>query len=341
MSTDQPPCRPISVGGKHEFAKPGIDSYQQGFVFANGDRNPGCEQPGGGPKLPYSPVGIELRPGRLRVKEDSRANYADIVEIDHDAQVMVVGDVAMYFDRVRRNVNRAFMRQILRKALDEYRQNNKNPSAGTGNPIPIIPEDAPASSSAGAPPVPVSVSSAASRSVSTITPANHAASVLQAGSSIDRRSTSSPTHERSDSEPEMMTFDQQLELLHYLQRHNAQQQQERQQMQQMQQQQQSSSSSRPPSRAMSTISTTERSRERPDSRRTSRSYHSSHPRSSSHRRRHSSQNSIYHSKVVESRPMRGVTGPGAGPPPVPGESGSSSNGYDGKSMHNVAMAGLK
>ena len=250
---------------------------------------------------------------------------------------MVVGDVAMYFDRVRRNVNRAFMRQILRKALDEYRQNNTNPSAGTGNPIPIIPENAAASSVAGAPPVPVSVSTAASRSVST--PATQAMSVLQAESSIDRRGTSTPTHERSDSEPEMMTFDQQLQLLHYLQRHNAQQQQERQQMQQMQQQ--SSSSSRPPSRAMSTVSTTERSRERPDSRRTSRSYHSSHPRSSSHRRRHSSTNSIHHSKVVESRPMRGVTGPGAGPPPVPGESASSTSGYDGKSMHNVAMAGLK
>ncbi|KAI0179220.1 hypothetical protein GGR52DRAFT_570114 [Hypoxylon sp. FL1284] len=114
-------CIPISVGGKHEFAKPGIDHFQQGFVFANGDPTPANEQPGGGSRLPYSPVGIELRPGKLRVKEDSRANYADIVDIDHDAQVMVVGDVVRYFDRVRRNVNKAFMRQILRRALEEYK----------------------------------------------------------------------------------------------------------------------------------------------------------------------------------------------------------------------------
>ncbi|KAI8626150.1 hypothetical protein F5Y19DRAFT_228359 [Xylariaceae sp. FL1651] len=116
-------CIPISTGGvsKHEFAKPGIDSFQQGYVFANGDPSPGYEQPKGGPKLQYSPVGIELRPGKLRVKEDSRANYADIVEVDHDAQVMVVGDVVKYFDRVRRNVNKAFMRQILRTALEKYK----------------------------------------------------------------------------------------------------------------------------------------------------------------------------------------------------------------------------
>ncbi|KAI1496440.1 hypothetical protein F5X99DRAFT_414100 [Biscogniauxia marginata] len=114
-------CIPISTGGRHEFAKPGIDSFQQGFVFANGEPNPGYEQPGGGPRLPYSPVGIELRPGKFRVKEDSRANYADIIEVDHDAQVMVIGDVARYFDRVRRNVNKAYMRQILRRALEEYR----------------------------------------------------------------------------------------------------------------------------------------------------------------------------------------------------------------------------
>ncbi|KAI1324227.1 hypothetical protein F5Y16DRAFT_312284 [Xylariaceae sp. FL0255] len=115
-------CIPISTGGisKHEFAKPGIDSFQQGFVFASGDPNPGYEQPRGGPKLQYSAVGIELRPGRLRVKEDSRANYADIIEIDQEAQVMVVGDVVKYFDRVRRNVNKAFMRQILRTALEKY-----------------------------------------------------------------------------------------------------------------------------------------------------------------------------------------------------------------------------
>ncbi|EMR67356.1 hypothetical protein UCREL1_5636 [Eutypa lata UCREL1] len=126
-------CIPISVGTKHDFAKPGIDHFQQGFVFANGDRNPGCEQPGGGPKLPYSPVGIELRPGRLRVKEDSRANYADTIDVDGDAQVMVVGDVAMYFDRVRRNVNRASMRQVLRKALEEYRKNGKVGSGAGGS----------------------------------------------------------------------------------------------------------------------------------------------------------------------------------------------------------------
>lgn len=109
------------MGGKHDFAKPGIDHFQQGFVFANGEPTPVNEQPGGGSRLPYSPVGIELRPGKLRVKEDSRANYADIVDIDHDAQVMVVGDVVRYFDRVRRNVNKAFMRQILRRALEEYK----------------------------------------------------------------------------------------------------------------------------------------------------------------------------------------------------------------------------
>ncbi|KAI1084974.1 hypothetical protein F5B20DRAFT_575440 [Whalleya microplaca] len=114
-------CIPISTGGKREFAKPGIDSFQQGYVFANGDPTPTNDQPNGGPRLPYSPVGIELRPGKLRVKEDSRANYADIIEIDPDSQVMVIGDVARYFDRVRRNVNKAYMRQILRKALEEYR----------------------------------------------------------------------------------------------------------------------------------------------------------------------------------------------------------------------------
>ncbi|KAI0397558.1 hypothetical protein F5Y17DRAFT_348415 [Xylariaceae sp. FL0594] len=115
-------CIPISTGGpsKHEFAKPGIDSFQQGYVFANGDPNPGYDQPRGGPKLTYSPVGIEVRPGRLRVKEDSRANYADIVNVDPDAQVMVVGDVVKYFDRVRRNVNKAYMRQTLRTALEKY-----------------------------------------------------------------------------------------------------------------------------------------------------------------------------------------------------------------------------
>ncbi|KAJ8122674.1 hypothetical protein ONZ43_g1191 [Nemania bipapillata] len=79
-------CIPISTGGpsKHEFAKPGIDSFQQGYIFANGEPNPG-----------------------LRVKEDSRANYADIIQVEHDADVLVVGDVVKYFDRVRRNVNKA------------------------------------------------------------------------------------------------------------------------------------------------------------------------------------------------------------------------------------------
>lgn len=113
---------PISTGGpsKHEFAKPGIDSFQQGYIFANGEPNPGYEQPRGGPKLQYSPVGIELRPGKIRMKEDSRANYADIIQVEHDAHVLVVGDVVKYFDRVRRNVNKAFMRQILRTALEKY-----------------------------------------------------------------------------------------------------------------------------------------------------------------------------------------------------------------------------
>jgi hypothetical protein len=128
QTTNSPFLSPISTGGasKHEFAKPGIDSFQQGYVFANGDPNPGYEQPKGGPKLQYSPVGIELRPGRLRVKEDSRANYADIVQVDHDAQVLVVGDVVKYFDRVRRNVNKAFMRQILRTALEKYQADKTN-----------------------------------------------------------------------------------------------------------------------------------------------------------------------------------------------------------------------
>ncbi|KAI1350032.1 hypothetical protein F5Y01DRAFT_164724 [Xylaria sp. FL0043] len=130
-------CIPISTGGpsKHEFAKPGIDSFQQGYVFANGEPNPGYEQPKGGPKLQYSPVGVELRPGRLRVKEDSRANYADIIQVEHDAQVMVVGDVVKYFDRVRRNVNKAFMRQILRTALEKYQAEK---AAGINRPPSIM-----------------------------------------------------------------------------------------------------------------------------------------------------------------------------------------------------------
>ncbi|KAI1424210.1 hypothetical protein F5Y12DRAFT_467348 [Xylaria sp. FL1777] len=130
-------CIPISTGGpsKHEFAKPGIDSFQQGYVFANGEPNPGYEQPKGGPKLQYSPIGVELRPGRLRVKEDSRANYADIIQVEHDAQVLVVGEVVKYFDRVRRNVNKAFMRQILRTALEKYQAEK---AAGTRRPPSIM-----------------------------------------------------------------------------------------------------------------------------------------------------------------------------------------------------------
>ncbi|KAI1389700.1 uncharacterized protein F4822DRAFT_399386 [Hypoxylon trugodes] len=129
-------CIPISVGGKHEFAKPGIDHFQQGYVFANGDPAPES------PRLPYSAVGIELRPGKLRIKEDSRANYADIVDVDHDAQVMVVGDVVRYFDRVRRNVNKAFMRQILRRALEEYKTIKASEMAAEGNKISKMPQSA-------------------------------------------------------------------------------------------------------------------------------------------------------------------------------------------------------
>lgn len=73
-----------------------------------------------------------MRSGRHRVKDDSRANYADIVEVDHEAQVMVVGDVARYFDRVRKNVNKAFMRQMLREALGPYCQRKKSESAAAG-----------------------------------------------------------------------------------------------------------------------------------------------------------------------------------------------------------------
>ncbi|KAK8058169.1 hypothetical protein PG994_008617 [Apiospora phragmitis] len=110
-------CIPISNGGKIEFAKPGIDNHQQGYVYAEGE----VPNEGDRHRLPYSPISIELKPGKLRVKEDSRVNYADILEIDHDSQVMVVGDVARYFDRVRRNVNKATMRKVLVKALEAYR----------------------------------------------------------------------------------------------------------------------------------------------------------------------------------------------------------------------------
>lgn len=109
-------CIPIS-NGRPEFAKPGIDSSQQGWVYADDSIPSESDRH----RLPFSPIAIELRPGKLRVKEDSRANYADILEVDHDAQVMVVGDVARYFDRVRRNTNKASMRRQLVKALTEYR----------------------------------------------------------------------------------------------------------------------------------------------------------------------------------------------------------------------------
>ncbi|OLN87339.1 hypothetical protein CCHL11_03676 [Colletotrichum chlorophyti] len=109
-------CVPISTPTKNDFQKPGIDSSQQGYVFDENDRTPPFD------KLPFSPVGMQLRPGKFRVKENSRANYADVLEVDHDAQVMVVGDVARYFDRVRRNVNKAVMRNVLKRALDQYRQ---------------------------------------------------------------------------------------------------------------------------------------------------------------------------------------------------------------------------
>ncbi|KAF9878697.1 hypothetical protein CkaCkLH20_03597 [Colletotrichum karsti] len=109
-------CVPISTPTKNDFQKPGIDSSQQGYVFDENDRTPPFD------KLPFSPVGMQLRPGKFRVKENSRANYADVLEVDHDAQVMIVGDVTRYFDRVRRNVNKAVMRNVLKRALEQYRQ---------------------------------------------------------------------------------------------------------------------------------------------------------------------------------------------------------------------------
>lgn len=135
--------RPISVGNKRNFAKPGIDTLQQGHVYASGDRDrdrdsadpqtPSQHGDRGHSQLPYSSVGINLHSGRHKVKEDSRANYADVVEVDHEAQVMVVGDVVKYFDRVRKNVNKAFMRQILRDALGDYceRKRSESEAAGT------------------------------------------------------------------------------------------------------------------------------------------------------------------------------------------------------------------
>lgn len=144
-------CSPISVGNKRDFAKPGIDTLQQGYVYASGERDrdrsdtastseshsqpptPHLQQRSASqPQLPYSSVGISLRSGRHRVKDDSRANYADVVEVDHEAQVMVVGDVVRYFDRVRKNVNKAFMRQVLREALGPYCERKKSESAAAG-----------------------------------------------------------------------------------------------------------------------------------------------------------------------------------------------------------------
>lgn len=132
--------RPISTGNKRDFAKPGVDSLQQGYVYASGDKE--RERDGTGaeshhqsknlPQLPYSSVGISLKSGRHRIKEDSRANYADVVEVDHEAQVMVIGDAVRYFDRVRKNVNKAFMRQVLREALGPYCQRKKSESAAAG-----------------------------------------------------------------------------------------------------------------------------------------------------------------------------------------------------------------
>ncbi|KAK7742333.1 hypothetical protein SLS53_004478 [Cytospora paraplurivora] len=132
---------PISVGTKRDFAKPGIDSLQQGYVYASADRERDRDeldaqvpyrQQKGLPQLPYSSVGIHLHSNRHRIKDDSRANYADVIEVDHEAQVMVVGDVARYFDRVRKNVNKAFMRQILRDALGDYCQRKKIESEAAG-----------------------------------------------------------------------------------------------------------------------------------------------------------------------------------------------------------------
>lgn len=144
------------MGSKRDFAKPGVDALQQGHVYASGEKDrdrdnesrdsrdnrdraeTGSSHGGqsaphkGLPQLPYSSVGINLRSGRHRVKDDSRANYADVVEVDHEAQVMVVGDVAKYFDRVRKNVNKAFMRQVLREALGPYCQRKKSESAAAG-----------------------------------------------------------------------------------------------------------------------------------------------------------------------------------------------------------------
>lgn len=142
--------RPISTGSKRDFAKPGVDALQQGFIYTSGSSSSGDKdrdhqnstesssqrQSSSSsktlPELAYSSVGISLKSGRHRFKEDSRANYADVVEVDHEAQVMVIGDAARYFDRIRKNVNKAYMRQVLREALGPYCQRKKSESAAAG-----------------------------------------------------------------------------------------------------------------------------------------------------------------------------------------------------------------
>lgn len=71
------------MGSKRDFAKPGVDTLQQGYVYASGEKD--RDRDGAGidsyqqknqPQLPYSSVGISLRSSRHRVKDDSRANYA-------------------------------------------------------------------------------------------------------------------------------------------------------------------------------------------------------------------------------------------------------------------------
>lgn len=144
--TSSPPS-PISTGNKRDFAKPGVDTLQQGYVYASGSGDKDRDHNGSTgstdsprhqssktslPELAYSSVGISLKSGRHRVKDDSRANYADVVEVDHEAQVMVIGDAARYFDRIRKNVNKAYMRQVLREALGPYCQRKKSESAAAG-----------------------------------------------------------------------------------------------------------------------------------------------------------------------------------------------------------------
>jgi hypothetical protein len=73
-------------------------------------------------RLHFPPIGVDLKSGKFRIKENSRANYADIIEIDHESQVIVVGSVVRYFDRLRRSVNKAVMRDTLKKALAKYRE---------------------------------------------------------------------------------------------------------------------------------------------------------------------------------------------------------------------------